>query len=574
MIDLRTAVAVLGVLVACSSRSSEPAKGTGSAKSSGPAPGSAAANPGALGTLTFALSEGTPEARAHFARGMLALHSFWYDEALRAFGAAAAADPTLDMAYWGLAMSHLKLLWGEDDVGAAETALRRITSFESLPDRERDWVSAAVALIDAKDVRTSRAQFVAAMEVVHAKHPDDESATFLALAILAKMRPDDPDQNAQRERAVGLASAVFARNPNHPGAAHYIIHAYDTPEHAARALPHARKYAEIAPEAFHARHMPAHIFSRLGMWPEAIKSCEAAWQASEANLTKHEAPASSLDFHSLAWLAEMPFELGRASEAEKWLTLFADHVRRGLPRPLRIQYAVLVESFLARTGQWKRADELLAPLDAPPQDDGGHGAHAHGPAMAGAPPYEHLERLARIETRQRAASMLGDRATTQRLLREGDAVRKEMRPALVASQPPAAVAEIDRSSDRRRRGTLARVAKDGRALLAVLRETQAEVAADTGGESNPSAFIVDEQIADTLLGLGDAKAALAAYDAVTKRHPKRARALLGAARAAAKAGDAATARARYQELLELWSGAEEGTEGLAEARAGIVAPAK
>ena len=209
-------------------------------------------DPGALGAITFAASDGTPESRRHFTRGLLALHSFWYDEATREFQAAIAADPEMKMAYWGAAMSACQLLWGDDDVGAARTVLARMPAPEQLTPREQAWVAAAAELLAEGNVRASRKRFAAAMETVNAQFPDDESATFLAIALIASTHPEDPDTVAVRKRAAGLAAGVFAHNPNHPGAAHYVIHAYDTPELAALGLPYARKYAQIAPAAFHA----------------------------------------------------------------------------------------------------------------------------------------------------------------------------------------------------------------------------------------------------------------------------------------------------------------------------------
>src|SRR5512140_28797 len=136
-------------------------------------------DPASLGALTFTLSDGTPEARAHFTRGLLALHSFWYDEATRQFQAAIDADPSLRMAYWGAAMSHCKLLWGDDDLTAARKILSRMPNPDGLPPREQAWVEATLDLLGAGDVHTSRQKFAAAMEQVHAQFPDDESTTFL-----------------------------------------------------------------------------------------------------------------------------------------------------------------------------------------------------------------------------------------------------------------------------------------------------------------------------------------------------------------------------------------------------------
>jgi tetratricopeptide (TPR) repeat protein len=575
---------------ACSSRGADAPKGRDEARPAAPSPSPPAApppddryDPGALGATTFQHSEGTPEARAHFTRGLLALHSFWYDEAVRQFEAAILADPEMNMAFWGSAMSRCKLLWGDDDLAAAREVMSRMPNPDRLTPREQAWVRAGVALVRDDDVRTSRKKFAAAMEGLHAQFPDDESATFLAVSLLAAMRPEDPDAAAVRERAAGLARAVFEKNPKHPGAAHYLIHAYDTPGLAARALPQAREYARIAPAAFHARHMPAHIFSRLGMWKEAIASCQAAWDASLAAARRQKLSADHHDFHSLSWLVEMPFELGLRKDADRALAEFVAAVRAGLGRQHRALYATQVASYMMRTGEWARVDELLAPLEAPAAEAGGPaggpagaraGARAGAPASHCAPapaasPLELFEQLAVLDARARAAAMRRQLAVTRQLAGELDAVREKLRAFLLTMQPKEAVARMDAVHARRRQALLARAAGDDRVLLDVLRRSAADADLDQGGESNPSGFQPDEEIADALLRLGRAKEAAAEYAAALRKHPGRARAILGAARAAAKAGDPAAARRGYEQLLELWRGADEGTPELAEARAAV-----
>jgi tetratricopeptide (TPR) repeat protein len=470
---------------------------------------------GALGAITFAVSDGTPEARVHFTRGLLALHSFWYDEATRQFQAAIAADPAMNMAYWGAAMSLCKLLWGDDDVGAARQLLARMPAPERLSPRERAWVAAANELLADGNVRASRARFAAAMEALHTQFPDDESATFLAVALIASTHPEDPDTLAVRKRAEALAAGVFEHNPNHPGAAHYVIHAYDTPELAALALPYARKYAQIAPAAFHARHMPAHIFSRLGMWQEAIASCQSAWEVSVAAAQREHLSADHDDFHSLNWWIEMSFERGRRKDADAAMAMFSSAVRGGLNHKNRGLYAIQVASFLVRTGAWTRIDELLAPLDTPAVDD--PPAATPAPAAARNEPTGHCapapasspmqlqERFAILNARARAAAATRDLTATRRRLAELDAVIEQMRPFLQATQPPQVLAKSAESNARRRTSLLARATGDDRALLKVLRDSVADGEREVGGEANPSAFLVHEEIAETLMRLGQAR---------------------------------------------------------------------
>jgi len=598
----RAQLVVALAVAACSSRSADdgpkardpvPASASASAQAQAPAPVPAPApapaderyDPGSLGAISFEVTQGSPEARAHFARGLLALHSFWYDEATRQFEAAIAADRNMTMAYWGLAMSRCKLLWGDDDLAAAHDALKRMPEPEHYTPREQAWVVAALELVGEGDVRTSRKRFAQAMEQLHAQFPDDESATFLAVALLASSRPEDPDHVAVSKRAAELASGVFAHNPKHPGAAHYLIHAYDTPELAALALPYARAYARIAPAAFHARHMPAHIFSRLGMWKEAIASCQSAWDASISAARREKLSANHHDFHSLNWLVELNFELGQRKAADRALDAFGAAVRGGLSRDHRALYATQVASYLMRTGEWKRIDDLLAPLAAPAVEDGDPAAprsaaapaaragapHSHCGPVPAASPTELLEQRAVASARARAAAMQHDVAATRREVAAVDAAHEKLRPFLVATQPGAIVARLDAAQGRRRQALLAFAAGNDRAVLDVLRQSLSDETASSAGESNPSGFVLREQIADALLRLGRAREAAAEYALVIKSQPGRAHSILGAARAAARSGAARDAQRWYSQLLELWAAADEATDGLAEARAAVAA---
>ena len=514
-----------------------------------PAPVAVAPADPSLGALTFALTEGNAEARAHFTRGLLALHSFWYDEATRQFEAAIVADPAMRMAYWGAMMSHLEILWGDDDLAAAKQAIRRMPNPDGLPPREQAWVEASLELITDADIRTTRKKFADAMEQVNQQFPDDEAATFLAIGLLAS----NPDDTATRLRAADLALAVYKHNPKHPGAAHYAIHALDTPDLAARALPIAKAYAQIAPAAFHAQHMPAHIFSRLGMWTPALASCRAAWDVS-----KHT------DFHSLNWIVEMSFEVGQRKQADAALASYADAVHAGLDHTMRGQYAIQVASYMMRTGEWSRVEELLKPLTSPATEGGMASMASMG--MAGAltgSPAVLLEQFSTIDARAWAAAMQHDLAATKLRLAELDHVNDELHPVLAMTQPPAAVAAIEAVNADHRAALLAYAASDDRALVKIL---SGKPDPKDSGESQLGAFIGHEELADAWMRLHQPKQAAAEYKLVLASHPNRAHSLLGAARAAAQSGDPQAARARYSDLLVLWANADANTDGLVEAQ--------
>lgn len=503
-----------------------------------------------LGALRMQVTGGTPQARALFFRGLLALHSFWYDEATRQFERAIGADPSFAMAHWGLAMSKAKILWGDDDVSAGRAALARIPSPQKLPAREQAWIMAAVGLFNSGDVAQSRKDFLGVMQQLHATYPDDESALFLSLALLGTLRPGASDEIALRERAAELALGVYARNPKHPGAAHYAIHALDTPSLAEKAVSVAEHYATIAPGAFHAQHMPSHVFVRLGRWPDAAKSCQAAWDVSVAWAERERLTAEQYDFHSLAWLMEIAFERGRRADADKALATYADTVRAGISHGNRAAYANQVTSFLARTGEWNRVDELLEPLAANKAAAGPASAHMshgrHSGPMGAEPPTELFEERAILGARARSAAMRKQIAALEQLLAQRAAVDAKLDPYLAATQTPQFVASAARVRQLAREELLARAKGDDRALLKVLRPLAEDQAEEFTGEGMAGGILYSEEIAATLARLNKPQEALEAYKAVLAVHAGRTSALVGAGRAASKLGDAATAREYFE----------------------------
>src|SRR6185436_7513847 len=273
-----------------------------------------------LGKVDFPTS-GSEKAQAHFLRGLAALHSFWYEEALEAFRESTSIEPDFMMGYWGEAMAYNHPLWSEQDTPAARQVIARIKDTAKLSPRERAYLDAVKLLYGDGDKHARDAAYSAAMEKVYRDYPDDlDAAAFYSLSLLGLVQPGDKGYRLQA-RAGAIALEVYQKNPNHPGAAHYIIHAFDDPEHAILALPAARRYAEIAPEAHHARHMPSHIFLQLGMWPEAAASNESAWESSDAWMKRKHLSVNVRDYHSLHWLLYVYLQQGRYDDAETLLTL-------------------------------------------------------------------------------------------------------------------------------------------------------------------------------------------------------------------------------------------------------------
>ena len=325
-----------------------------------------------LGTVNFPTS-GSPQAQAHFLRGVAALHSFWYPVALEEFRAATRAEPGFMLGYWGEAMTHNHPLWGDpQETEAARQALAHITLTPQLTPRERAYIQAVQVLYGEGDKPTRDQAYAAAMEHIYQEYPDDlEAAAFYALALLGTVRPDDPTALRTRMRAVAIALEVYHKAPNHPGAAHYILHAFDDADHAILALPVARRYADIAPAAPHALHMPSHIFLQLGMWPEAATSNEASWAASVQWVQNHHLPISERDYHSLHWWLYTVLQQGRYQQADDLLTLmrqslaaFPDDNQR---RRLYGAYtnASMAAAFVVETERWDATTELLPSLPTP-----------------------------------------------------------------------------------------------------------------------------------------------------------------------------------------------------------------
>ena len=266
------------------------------------------ATPGApLGSITFPAT-GNPKAHEVFIRGVLWLHSFAYEEAIDAFRAAQAIDPQFVMAYWGEAMCFNQPLWFGEEPDKARAALAKLGASPSSraakakTPREQLYLAAIEALFGSGAKPERDQAFAAAMATLAGKFPqDDEAQSFYALSLLATL-PRGDQALPLRERAGAIAEGVFKRNPRHPGAPHYILHAYDHSQLAARALPAARAYAKIAPAASHALHMPAHAFVQLGHWDEAAATDEASWEASIAWAKRRGLSVAMRDFHSLSWL--------------------------------------------------------------------------------------------------------------------------------------------------------------------------------------------------------------------------------------------------------------------------------
>jgi tetratricopeptide (TPR) repeat protein len=230
-----------------------------------------------LGDVEFETSCSGKE-RASFNRGIELLHSFEYEEAEKAFAAVIRDNPACAMAYWGVAMCNYHLLWtppSEPELKKGAKAIELARSIGQKSKRESDYIEAAAPLYeswDKVDHHTRCARFEKAMEKLHTGYPNDkEAAIFYALSLDASADPADKSYVNQK-KAGAILMALYPGEPNHPGITHYIIHTFDFPGLAEQGLAAAHHYADIAPSSAHALHMPSHIFTRLGLWDESIRS--------------------------------------------------------------------------------------------------------------------------------------------------------------------------------------------------------------------------------------------------------------------------------------------------------------
>src|SRR5215211_1703685 len=345
-----------------------------------------------LGRVEFPTS-GSEKAQAHFLRGLAALHSFWYEEALEAFQESTKVEPDFAMGYWGEAMTYNHPLWSEQDITAARQVLAKLKESPKVTERERAYLNAVKLLYGEGDKRARDAAYSAGMEKIYRAYPEDlDAAAFYSLSLIGRVRPEDKRYRLQAQ-AGAIALEVYQKNPNHPGAAHYIIHAFDDPDTAFLALPAARRYATIAPEAHHARHMPSHIFLQLGMWPEAAASNLSAWESSDAWMKRKKLSPNVRDYHSLHWLLYVYLQQGRYKEAEQLLGLMkkvmseSTYDNKLRPGYYENNYAAMAAAFVIETERWNLAADLFpeskaAPVTSEQNAMSGHGGHGATPAPA------------------------------------------------------------------------------------------------------------------------------------------------------------------------------------------------
>ncbi len=507
---------------------------------------------GRLGAVHFPTSC-TPAAQPAFDRGVALLHSFWFSAAIESFQTALAADPRCVIGQWGIAMSW----WGNPfagfrspqglTAGLAATDAARASGAGT--DREKAYVGAVDLLFrDAAtiDQRARTLAYEQAMAALAARYPDDiEARIFYALALDQTALPTDKTYTNQL-KAAAILEDEFTRQPEHPGLAHYIIHSFDVPALAPRALDAARRYAKIAPDAPHALHMPSHTFTRVGSWQESIDTnIASAAAARKANAATEELHA--LDYEVYAYL-----QTAQDAAAKRTIGGIAAPGERlaqpgaGNAAPPPAGYyalAAMPARYALERAAWAEAAALTPSQTAFGWADAvTHFARALGAARSGHPDAAtpDLDRLAALHA------------------------------ALEAAHDSYWAGQVD---IQRRVATAWVTLAEGRkeAALAMMREAaDMEDATEKSAVSPGPLKPARELLGEMLLELQQPGPALAAFEATLAKEPNRFRATWGAARAAAAAGDRQKATGYYTRLLEITkAGDAKGRPELAEARAAL-----
>jgi Tfp pilus assembly protein PilF len=478
-------------------------------------------------------------------RGVAMLHSFWYEEAEKQFEQVAQADPQCAIAHWGVAMSLWHQLWNRPDEAVLDRGGAELKTARSLPatPREKAYIAALSKFYEhpSKPYQKRVTAYSNAMQKVYQKYPDDhEAAAFYALSLLAA-EPDHDKTNANRKQAAAILEKLFAEEPNHPGVAHYLIHTYDKPEMAQLGLPAARRYAQLAPAAPHALHMPAHIFARLGLWQDDIDSNVRSIAATQKEAAEHMG-GEGHQFHAMDFLVYAYLQTGREQDAQKII----DEVRAMPPMhdmygmgfdPRLFALSAFPASYALELNRWNEAAQLEPVSGAGDSNQSiTYTARAIGAARSG-----NVEQ-ARKEVGQLEAIQKKLEANKKKDEGEYQGVTDEL------VEARAWLAQAEGHTD------------DAVRLMRTVADKEE-------GEAEASEGIpAHEMIGDMLLESKHPQEALVEYEATLKTNPGRFDALYGAAQSAEQTGQHDKANDYYARLVKNCQGSTSERAELKHAR--------
>ncbi|MGE5277217.1 MAG: hypothetical protein ACM3SU_09495 [Acidobacteriota bacterium] len=476
-------------------------------------------------------------AQEEFDRAVAMLHSFWYEEAGKAFAAVAAADSSCAMAHWGVAMSFYHPLWFPPSAAELEkgrAAASKAKEIGGKTDRENAFIAAINTFYrdaDRLDHKTRALAYEKAMEAVHVSYPKDrEASAFYALALISTAPPTDRTF-ANQKKAAAILDAIAEEAPGHPGVYHYSIHAYDTPELAPLALKAARGYAKVAPAVPHALHMPSHIFTRLGLWPESIDSNVASAKAARDFAARARmAGVWDQELHALDYLEYAYLQRGDDARALAVLDRVRQ-VRAVDPQNVIAAFALsaVPARYVIEGRRWEEAASLsLSPADFPWKNFGIAEAMTRWARAMGA------VQQGRLDSVREEVEALGS-------------LRNSVKGQ--AGYDWSIAIEILRLEAA---AWLAHAGGDGAGSATTLREAADLEDSTQKHPVTPGAIVpAREQLADLLLAIGRPADALAEYEKSLASAPNRFNGLVGAARAARKAGDAGRAGGYYGRLIAI-----------------------
>ena len=510
-----------------------------------------------LGDVNFVTSC-TPAAQKQFNHAVAWLHSFEYEEAEKAFSEVAASDPRCGIAYWGVAMTSYHPLWAAptpDELKRGWNAIEKAKTIGAQTQRERDYIDALELFYkdsDKLDHRTRTFAYHEAMKRLYANNPaDQEAGVFYALTLITTGTMSNDKTYAREKEAAQILNSVLARQPQHPGVAHYLIHSYDYPPLAELALPAARSYAKIAPASAHARHMPSHIFIRLGLWPEAIRSNLDAEASAKAFAARHKmAGAWDEQLHAMDYLAYAYLQSAQDKQALAVLDE-AKSLRSVEPQTFKVAYAfaAIPARYALERKHWDEATKLTLPPNTvgmfPWQKFRWAEAHIHFARAIG---------FART----------GEVASARQEINQLAAVRD----ALVIGK-----GEFDwaKQVDIERQIAAAWLAytegKQDKALKLMRAVADLDDATDKHPVTPGAILPAREQLGELLLELKQPSAALQEFETSLRSTPGRFNGIYGAARAANLAADQKKARSYYEKLIALTQQADTPRPEINEAKA-------
>lgn len=309
-----------------------------------------------LGEISLDVS-GSEEAKIVFKEGMLLMHSFEFDDAAEKFAEAQEIDPEFGMAFWGEAMTKNHALWREQELDEAKEILEKLGATEEerkakfRTEYEQAMYEAACILYGEGLKKERDKAYSKFMSELHVKYPDNHEITSLyALSVLGSN--EDKRNKDLYSKGAKIAQSVIDENPNHPGALHYLIHSYDDPVNAHKALDAANRYSKVAPDAAHALHMPSHIYVALGMWDEVISSNIAAWEASEKRKAKKDLGNDALNYHSLKWLMYGYLQKGSFAKAKELIKDMETYCQEEPSKKAKSHNVMMKGAYFTETGEW------------------------------------------------------------------------------------------------------------------------------------------------------------------------------------------------------------------------------